>query len=479
MAEKLLHIDIGASVTFSMKEFSECAEQSDIDALQSFLQAELEMDNPAFFKTVHYARSRFAKRVPKTLKYWYLRKPKTNPTIEIPIGMLQPLAEFLKALGFKLIPVDFLIRNSEEFTSSVKLREYQKPAVDLMLGRHRGLLVAPCGAGKTVMGIEMIARRAMKSLVIVHTLDLMMQWKQSIKSLLDIDASLIGNGKKDFSSSIVIGTVQTLVRDKKLLQQLGDQCGTVIIDECHHTPATTFTKVVSSLKPCYLYGVSATPEREDGMTPVMHMFLGPVLARIQTADLQKTQFLLKPSLEIVPTQFLYPYDKENPDDYHNMMESLVSDRERNELIIEKLLFHENNINLILSQRVKHLESLYELLCQKVDESKVAMIMGKTPKEERNSILDKAREGKITYLLATQLADEGLDIRCLERVWMVMPSRNPARVEQRIGRVMRLCEGKSSPVVYDFVDPVPILKSQFKTRFFRVYVRLLKTGNIAV
>ena len=102
-----------------------------------------------------------------------------------------------------------------------------------------------------------------------------------------------------------------------------------------------------------------------------------------------------------------------------------------------------------------------------------VITGQTPKEEREIILEEIRQGRNHYLFATQLADEGLDIRRLDKVWLVTPSRNTSRIEQRIGRIMRLFEGKDNACVYDFVDrEVKLLEKQFKTRYYKVYKRIL-------
>ena len=446
--------------------------------LFEILLAELSVDNPALLKQSIFQKGRFSKsRQPRDLVFCHLRKPKTNPYLEIPIGWLKETVELLKGYGFIIEVENLLCKSEAEFHSEIRLFDYQKAALDNLQKRHRGILVAPCGAGKTIMSLELIARRNRKALVIVHTLDLLQQWVESAKNFLGIDAATIGGGKKNCQSDLVIGTVQSLVRDRVLLSRLAQTCGLVIVDECHHTPASTFTKVVGLLKPEYLYGVSATPDREDGLTDIMHFFLGPVLHQIKTESLQKTNQLLRPLFKPIETSFFFAYDREDPESWHQMMESLIKEPSRNHLIVSNLRQQIGKKNLVLSSRIEHLNILIEQLKMESPDAKIALVTGQTPKKDRLSLLDQTRDGQIDFLFSTQLADEGLDIRCLENLFLVTPTRNSSRIQQRVGRIMRLHEGKHPPVVYDFVDTrTKVLLSQYRSRYHSVYQKILNLGG---
>ncbi|MCO4782230.1 MAG: DEAD/DEAH box helicase [Candidatus Cloacimonetes bacterium] len=446
------------------------------DQLESFLEDvanDLTFDNPAYESAVRFSKSRFVK-VPKNLSYLEVRKPKTNPTLEVPLGYLEDYVNKLKDFQIKVSVDNLLVSNPREFQSLIELKPYQEVAVQSMLKRHRGLLIAPCGSGKTIMSIALIAKRQQKTLILVHTLDLLNQWNDRIKTFLGVKASLIGKGSKQTEGDIIIATVQTLVRDKKLLMQLESEIGTLIVDECHHTPASTFSKVVSNLRPLYLYGCSATPNREDGLSFIMHLYLGKTLHQIHSQTLQKSQLLLKPSLHKIATDFFYPYDSEDQESYGKMMDSLINCDQRNELIVQKLEKTSDNINLILSQRVAHCLTLQKMLQDKLPNHRIEVLTGSVSKVQREQIINDAREKKVSYLIATQLADEGLDIPCLENLWLVTPSRNTSRIEQRVGRVMRLAKDKSDPKVFDFIDSkTKVLLSQYKTRLHKVYKKILK------
>jgi len=442
--------------------------------LYEVLLAELSVDNPAALKHSLFQKGRFSKqRQPRELVFCHLRKPKTNPYLEIPIGWLKEVVELLRGYGFEVEVENLLCKAEANFLSSIQLMDYQDLALNNLLMRHRGILVAPCGAGKTVMSLELIKRRNRRALVLVHTLDLLEQWVLSAKTFLGVEAATIGGGKKNTDSSLIVGTVQSLVRDRILLSRLSETCGIVVVDECHHTPASTFTKVVGLLKPEYLYGVSATPTREDGLSSIMHFFLGPILHQIKTESLQKTRQLLRPGFKPIETSFFFAYDKEDNESWHQMMEALIRDPIRNELIVRHLLLGIGKKNLILSSRIEHLNLLVELLKNNAPKTRIALVTGQTAKKERLDLLNQTRDGQIDFLFSTQLADEGLDIRCLENLFLVTPTRNSSRIQQRVGRIMRLFEGKNPPVVYDFVDTrTKVLLSQYRSRFHSVYQKIL-------
>ena len=467
-------MELGEKIWISLTSLQEFLDPTVYEKTLKKIKEDLTFPNPAYIQALRFSKNRHYIRAPKTLSHFKLRKPKTNPGLECPIGYLETLVSRLRQVEIPLQVRNKLCEYPVEFSSKLALYPYQKEATEDCLKRHRGVLVAPCGAGKTIMALELVARRKQKTLVLVHTLDLMKQWQSQCEEWLSLNPALIGQGQRRLDAPIIVATVQTLIRNKSLILDLKKQIGTLIVDECHHTPATTFHKLVGQLRPTYLYGFSATPMREDGLTPIMHLFLGPTLHRVLPEDLQKKSRLLKPRLELIETDFRFAYDRDDPESYGQLLGKLIHDKERNQLIIRELSNHIKDKNLILTQRVAHCHLLEEELKNQYPAATTAVITGTTPHAERDAILEQARLGKIHYLFATQLADEGLDIRCLEKLWMVLPGRSTARIEQRVGRIMRQLEGKKEPVVYDFVDSqTGVLFSQFQSRLTKVYRRLLK------
>jgi len=472
MAE--INLQIREKITISLELLGESLSEEELDHFLKWIDSSLTISNPAYQKAIRFARRRRFMKIPKHIRYFKIRKPKTAPSLELPIGFLEPLVTKLREMNLKVGANVQLVENSSPFSSSINLYPYQKIAVEACLQRHRGILVAPCGSGKTVMGIEMISRRSQNTLIIVHTLDLLNQWKEQISAFLGIEASVVGSGKEELEGAITIATVQTMIRRPSVMMRFNERIGTLVVDECHHVPAATFQKVIAGFRPSFLYGLSATPKREDGLTRAMHLFLGPQLFSISHQDLHRENRILKPRLQTIETEFFYPFDFEEPESFTKMMESLISDTKRNRLICQWLARFHSQKNLILSQRITHCSELMNRIQTLVPQARCEVLTGNTDKKERQRILEDARAGQIEYLFATQLADEGLDIRCLENLWLVTPGRNIGRIEQRIGRVMREFESKDQARVFDFVDlQTKVLFSQYRTRLNKVYKRLLE------
>ena len=351
------------------------------------------------------------------------------------------------------------------------LRPYQADAVDACLAWDCGVVVAPCGAGKTQVGCGIIAAAIthLPSLVLVHTRDLARQWRDRLKSLglpslmpdgTSATAAQLRRGEVEGWPGTYIVTVQTLVRLAGPLPQFG----VVIVDEAHHTPATTFTAVLRRLRPRYLYGLTATPEREDGMTPVMYAHLGPVRYTVDRQHLVELGQSLTPRVVQVQTRCWT-----DESEFGRMVNALTSDAKRDAIILREVLLRAKaspHPQLVLTSRVEHAET-FAAACRDAGLRAMA-VTGQT--RERDAALDAVRMGSVDVLVATQLADEGLDIPTLDTLHLAAPSRAAARVEQRVGRIMRPAPGKSTPVVYDYVDDDSLMISQWRSRM-RVYRNL--------
>ncbi|MBV5268427.1 MAG: DEAD/DEAH box helicase family protein, partial [Burkholderiaceae bacterium] len=176
------------------------------------------------------------------------------------------------------------IENPVDFPpSSLSLRPYQQTAVNALLQSNQGLLVAPCGAGKTEIGCDLIHIRCQKTLIITHMKDLVQQWAERISSKLNIEAGIIGAGRWDDSKAVTVATVQSL---RNCLQpSFVNQFGMVVLDECHHAPAKTFCEILNLFPARCRYGLSATPTRADGLEFLMYAAFGRILHEITDADM--------------------------------------------------------------------------------------------------------------------------------------------------------------------------------------------------
>lgn len=352
----------------------------------------------------------------------------------------------------------------------VPLRDYQARAVQRLARITQGVVVIPCGGGKTRVGIGAMARLRTPTLILVHTLDLAEQWRTEIRSLLGVEPGLVGGGE-DEPGDVTIGVIQTLVRwGRERLDAFLAGFGLLVLDEAHHVAASTFREVVDRCPARYRLGLTATPEREDGLTALLDLYLGRPLATVTHDELVAAGVLALPEIRLVQTGFRFPYT--GSDDYAPMMSALVADEERNELIVEAVLAsaRDGHTCLVLSGRVAHCRVLVKAI--RAAGVECAELTGRVPKERRAKLLEQARRGELGVLVATSLADEGLDLPRLSRVFLAYPSRARGRTVQRLGRLMRPHPDKGRPVLIDFVDrKVPVLRRQHLERR-RLYAEVL-------
>lgn len=329
------------------------------------------------------------------------------------------------------------------------LRGYQEHALAAWLDAGCGVIQAPCGAGKTVIGAAAICRTNTPSLVLVHTLDLARQWMARLQECTEgATIGLIGQGEDNRDADIVIATFQTLTRwSFRELIEWGKGRGLVVVDECHHLPAVMMAGVMMGLIGRYRLGLTATPDRIDGLTGLIHDHLGPTVHAITAQTLQEQGATLRPLIEWVNTDWTADPDSEP----HERKRSIAEDSARNAIIVRhaREAVALGRRVLILCDLRAHCHALADALTG-AQLAAVAVTGSKTSKQ-RKEALTGMRSGDLDIMIATSLADEGLDIPELDCVILAAPCSNPARVEQRIGRALRPSEGKSRPWVIDIVD----------------------------
>lgn len=343
-----------------------------------------------------------------------------------------------------------------------ELRPYQRAAINAVLdhfsaeeaeGTCSGLgavVEAPCGAGKTTIACGLMAEIATPALVLVHTRDLALQWLERIKEFLGIDAALVGYGKASDASGarIAVASMQTLSRwGWWRVHQWGLQWGMVVQDEAHHVPARTFTEVMSALSARVRLGLTATPKRADGLTPWLHYSLGPTVARIDPSIIERAGSVLAPTVALLRMECPDMGSMES----HERDRALAANPARNAAICDAArdAVREGRRVLVLVKLVEHAFSLADMIR---DSGLCAYaLVGSLAKTIRADIIDRMRAGTVEVVVATSLADEGLDAPRLDTAILAHPSGDVAKVEQRIGRVCRPHPEARPPMVLDIVD----------------------------
>lgn len=423
------------------------------DTLLHAVTQELTFENPAYVNAVRMDLA-FYKLSP-TLTYYEI----DDELLRLPRGYIRRLLQLCTEKSAPYVTIDRRLRCQKvAFRSSIQLRDYQRTAVEQMIKRGQGGIVAPCGAGKTMMMLEAMARIGQPTLWITHTQDLAQQAVDCAVRVLDMEEEeigRIGGGKKTIGSRLTVALIQSLKRMD--LQELAQRFGAIFVDEAHHLAADSFYQVVNQFPALYRFWVSATPDREDGLGGVVTAAGGPVLHEIGQFDVP----VMIPLLEVIQTKF-----SSTQQEYTKIIDDLMQSTERNHLVIQTIAqaMQPDSYGLVLSDRIEHLKLLQAGIRSALPHLTVEMLTGKMKKKDREEVLRRCRNKEVHILLATQLAREGLDITHLNRLFLTMPKRAQGAVQQEVGRIMRPAEGKSEAVVYDFWDiRNPIIKAQFWKR----------------
>lgn len=336
-----------------------------------------------------------------------------------------------------------------------------------MLDTNVGILQSAAGSGKTQMGLALAVARGRRTLWLCHTLDLVKQSRDRAKQYINENLlGTISEGKVHLGSCITFATVQTMAKLDLVAYKYYWDC--IIVDECHRvsgspTSLTLYSKVLNNLSAKYKYGLSATVHRSDGMITATYALLGKVAYQVPDSDVEEK--IMRVGIKSVATGVQMDLSALNTDgtlNYAKLINYLTNNKQRNLLIANNIEVGKSS--LILSERLEHLSILKDLLpYEELD--KAVMISGKSDKALREQAIEDMRTGKKTYLFATySLCKEGLDIPRLERLYMASPVKDYAVVTQSIGRIARVCEGKSEPISYDFVDDIGYLVKAYKKRW---------------
>ena len=431
--------------------------------LLKWCRQNLKLKNPEYTK-----KQRMHFWVGNTSEYLYLYETHGDKLV-LPFGVLRNI---IPMIDVNDITMRFPVPEKIDYGCKVPLYDYQEKAVEEVYWKHYGILQSPAGSGKTQMGIALIAKLGKRALWLTHTKDLLLQSKERARQY--VGEALLGTiteGKVNIGEGITFATVQTMCNLD--LAQYKGMWDVIIVDECHRvtgtpTAVSQFSKVLNSLAARHKYGLSATVHRSDGLIQATFALLGEVIYTVPTEAVADK--IMKVGINPIPTGISLSRACLNTDgtlNYARLIGYLAESDERNLRIIECIVENRLNPSLILSDRLGHLETLMSMLPADMREDAV-MVSGKMTtkkgKAEREQAIADMRSGAKKYLFATySLAKEGLDIPCLERLYMATPQKDYAVITQTIGRIARTSKGKADPVVCDFVDDIQYLVKAYKKR----------------
>ena len=430
------------------------------DFIAQNIANELTVENPKFREAINSGRST-----------WGLNPVIKNFTVDnsgvthLPRGYIDRLKDLLidNDINYNIVNTSSVVPITPLHVHSIELRDYQYLALQ-KLGQHsEGVLVAPAGSGKTIMGLSITIMSGQKLLWITHTKVLAQQFidraHQFITNLEEDDVGYIGAGDWKIGNKITVGLVQTLVRSPEKLREISDDFGIVVVDETHHCPSATFTKVVNNLNPYYMYGLTATPNRRDGLESILFQNVGPIRHIVPRKEVAKGNKIITPVVKAIKLQT----PLSGSEDYQELLKTLVENDERNNIIVSDIVYESNqkNVCIVVTDRKIHAEILLEKLQEK--DIKVGIATGSYNDKFRKTTLSDLEKGVInTLVCTTHLMGEGFDHAPLNRLFLCLPFRDENKCEQVIGRVQRSCIDKTDAIVYDYVDQTHgLTKHQYK------------------
>ena len=435
------------------------------DQVQEWVKENLKFPNPEYEKKQRMGF--WTGRTPNELRLYEWN----GNTLVLPFGVCREIMPMLKGTR---VWCDFRQDNVISYGGvSVPLYDYQKEACAAMAEAKYGILQSTTGSGKTQMGIALIKMHRRRALWLCHTADLLNQSRD--RALQYMDPEMIGTiteGKVNVGAGVTFATVQTMANLE--LQQYRDYWDVVIVDECHRvsSSATSFTryeKVLNHLAARHKYGLTATPERSDGLIKATFALIGRVMHVVPDEAIADRVMGVKirkvgTGIEIDEETCL---NDDGTINYTKLIEYLTTNTDRNREIARKIMEEKGHSCLILSDRLAQLEAIRNLLPYEMQEESAFIngkMQSKKAKAEREQAIEDMRTGKKKYLFASySLAKEGLDVPCLDRLFLASPCKYSAVITQAVGRIRRTASGKETPIVFDFVDDIGYCQGAYKKR----------------
>lgn len=446
-----LSIFVDNTITFAHSHLS--------PEIVTFLKKELN-----FLNTEYLAKRRLGQSTYKVQKYFKLIE-ESGDAVSIPRGFLNRLVTFLNEhdIGHS-VHHDHPSLDEVHFKSCIQLTPFQANVVDSALQHDQGVIVAPSGSGKTIIGLELIARRKLPALILVHRKQIFDQWVERIQEFLGISKAHIGQYsgvKKKTGNQITVALLQTFGR-KKDLSEFKSEFGTILVDECHHIPASTFREVVAQLNSHSLYGLTATPKRKHNDEKLIYAYIGDIVAQMEAPDFKPALSPPRPFFEVIVrrTELAIPF-KFTTDLLQLLAKVVCFDTARNTLIVDDILKETSDGKnvLVLSERKEHLEILNLYLKGKCE---TIVISGDDSPRARKLKVKQIEAGHFQVILSTgQFFGEGVDIRGITCLILAFPFSFEGKLVQYIGRLRDIGEQR---LIIDYRDRnIPFLERQFKQR----------------
>ena len=322
--------------------------------------------------------------------------------------------------------------------NGVTLRDYQQKTIEDVVDRKMSFISSPTGTGKTEIGMGLINKLQLKTIILVHKTELLHQWADRLERTFGVPIGKIGDKNFD-EKDITVAMVQTA--NKRLPRNKYD---VIIIDEAHHTPADTFYELSRKISALYRFGLSATPFREDGDEMKFMSFLGDLYQSISIDEAVRRKFLVQPIFKSIEGS------KVRHSNWQKELAGASDDDEVNQRIVNETieLMNEGHLVYVDVRLIKHGNTLTKLFIK--NNIPVDFIHGKHTTEQRQEVLSKFSKGG--RVLVSTLIKEGVDLPEMSAIVLAGATKSFTENLQKIGRVLRIKpNGRDNAIIIDRKD----------------------------
>lgn len=361
--------------------------------------------------------------------------------ISIPVGALDLVPEEYDI-------VDKRMKHIAEFPEPlVSLRDDQLEVYNEVTDNC--IINAKPGWGKTFTALFIAKKLGQKTLIVVHNTNLRNQWKKEVEKVFGFVPGIIGSGEFDMSTPIVVGNTQTLYNNTEVIKKA---FGTIILDECHHVPANSFSKLLDENCARFKIGLSGTLKRKDGK----HVYFTDYFSKEIHKPINDN--VMTPKVHLHKSGFKF-MDGGKP--WANRVNDLEYNLEYQKYIamLAAMYAKLGHKVLVVSARTELLKNVAEL----IGETAIA-ITGEIPINDRPKYENMLFDNKNVLCGTLSIYKEGISINCLSAIILATPVNNDPLLEQLAGRVNRPHPNKLDPVIVDIGLEGKTAQRQGRVRF---------------